>query len=150
MVPGWALHRRHGRPAAPDRGCRQRPANLDHAAKQQRTAELGHAQRQLIDKPARGSRISQRSYTAVPRPDPPRVDSDLVRRPPRGFLGPAGYAFAALGVRDYRFLVVSNVFSQVGLWIAMVAEGWLAFQLTGSATFLGAASALAGRSLTSS
>jgi MFS family permease len=56
-------------------------------------------------------------------------------------MGPLGNAFASLGVRDYRYLVLSNFSSQIGLWIAMVAEGWLAFQLTGSATYLGVVSA---------
>jgi len=52
-----------------------------------------------------------------------------------------GSAFTALAVRDFRYLTLSNFSSQVGLWIQQVAEGWLAFEITGSATFLGAVAA---------
>ncbi|MPZ13927.1 MAG: MFS transporter [Chloroflexi bacterium] len=50
----------------------------------------------------------------------------------------AGSTFAALAVRDFRYLWLGNFASQIGVWIQMIAQGWLAYDLTGSATFLGA------------
>ena len=46
--------------------------------------------------------------------------------------------FQALGVRDYRLLWVSNLFGSAGMWIQMVTLGWLAYDMTGSGTILGA------------
>jgi MFS family permease len=54
------------------------------------------------------------------------------------YLGPIGQSFTALSVADYRNLIASNFASQIGQWVQQVAQGWLAYQLTGSATFLGA------------
>jgi MFS family permease len=45
--------------------------------------------------------------------------------------------FGALTVRDFRYLWVGTFSSQIGLWVQQVALGWLAYDLTGSATFLG-------------
>src|SRR5437764_12158237 len=58
-----------------------------------------------------------------------------------GLLRAVGQAFTALEVRDYRYLMASNFSSQIGQWIQQVAQGWLAYELTGSATFLGAVAA---------
>lgn len=46
--------------------------------------------------------------------------------------------FASLAVRDFRHLWVGSFATQIGMWTQMVAQGWLAYDLTGSATFLGA------------
>jgi MFS family permease len=53
-------------------------------------------------------------------------------------------AFASLEVRDFRFLWLGMVFGHVGFWMQFVAQGWLAYDLTGSATFLGLVSAAGG------
>jgi len=56
--------------------------------------------------------------------------------------------FASLAVRDFRYLWVGSFATQIGMWTQHVAQGWLAYDLTGSATFLGAvALARAGPSL---
>lgn len=55
--------------------------------------------------------------------------------------------FASLAVSDFRYLWVGSFAGHIGFWMGVVAQGWLAFELTGSATFLGlmhAASALPG------
>ena len=43
----------------------------------------------------------------------------------------------ALGHRNYRFYVYGHAVNLVGLWIQRVAVGWLTWQLTGSAAWLG-------------
>jgi MFS family permease len=53
-------------------------------------------------------------------------------------------AFASLAVRDFRYLWLGTAFGHVGFWMQMVAQGWLAYELTSSATFLGLVSAAAG------
>ncbi len=53
-------------------------------------------------------------------------------------------AFASLAVRDFRFLWLGMAFGHVGFWMQVVAQGWLAYDLTGSATFLGLVSAAGG------
>jgi MFS family permease len=40
-------------------------------------------------------------------------------------------------VRDFRYLWLGSFASQIGMWVQQVAVGWLAYDLTGSATFLG-------------
>lgn len=48
---------------------------------------------------------------------------------------------AALAVRDFRYLWFSTASDQLAMWVQIVAQGWLAYQLGGSATFLGVVSA---------
>ena len=57
-----------------------------------------------------------------------------------------GSVFSSLGFenvtrafqnRNYRLFATGNGFSQVGYWIQRVAQGWLAWQLTHSGTWLG-------------
>jgi MFS family permease len=48
-----------------------------------------------------------------------------------------GSTFGALSVRDFRYLWSGSFASQIGMWVQQVAVGWLAYDLTGSATFLG-------------
>jgi MFS family permease len=43
----------------------------------------------------------------------------------------------AFQIRNYRLFATGNGFSQVGYWIQRVAQGWLAWQLTHSGTWLG-------------
>jgi len=51
----------------------------------------------------------------------------------------AGFAnvVRALSIRNYRLFATGNGMSQVGYWIQRVAQGWLAWQLTHSGTWLG-------------
>jgi MFS family permease len=42
-----------------------------------------------------------------------------------------------LSVRDFRYLWLGSFASQIGMWVQQVAMGWLAYDLTGSATYLG-------------
>ncbi len=46
--------------------------------------------------------------------------------------------FHALGLRDYRFLWSSNIFSSAGMWVQMATLGWIVYDITGSGTLLGA------------
>ena len=43
-------------------------------------------------------------------------------------------------MRDFRYLWLGTFVTQIGIWIQIVAQGWLAYELTDSATFLGAVS----------
>jgi MFS family permease len=58
-----------------------------------------------------------------------------------------GSTFGAFSVRDFSYLWWGSFASQVGMWVQQVAVGWLAYDLTGSATFLGVV--VAARSLSS-
>lgn len=58
-----------------------------------------------------------------------------------------GAMFTSLSVRDFRYLWLGSFASQIGMWVQLVAVGWLAYDLTGSATFLGVVAAA--RSLSS-
>jgi len=55
----------------------------------------------------------------------------------RGPWGRLGSTFGSLSVRDFRYLWFGSFASQIGMWVQQVAVGWLAYDLTGSATFLG-------------
>ncbi|MBI4299106.1 MAG: MFS transporter, partial [Chloroflexi bacterium] len=46
--------------------------------------------------------------------------------------------FHALGIRNFRLLWISTLFSSTGMWIQMATMGWLVYDLTGSGTLLGA------------
>jgi MFS family permease len=48
---------------------------------------------------------------------------------------------ASLAVRDFRYLLFGTAAGHLGFWVGVVAQSWLAYQLTGSATFLGLVSA---------
>lgn len=52
-----------------------------------------------------------------------------------GGLGALG---RTLAIRDYRLFVIGNLTSNVGLWTQRVALGWLTWELTHSAAWLGA------------
>ena len=54
-------------------------------------------------------------------------------RPPVG-----SRALSALGHRNYRIFFGAQILSLPGTWLQLVAEGWLVYQLTGSALALGA------------
>ncbi|MCC7106294.1 MAG: MFS transporter [Chloroflexi bacterium] len=76
------------------------------------------------------------SATAVPaaRTDQaPRTDP---ARTARGRSG--GELLAVLGNRQYQLLWVGTFGLQIGFWIQQVAQGWLVYDLTGSATWVGA------------
>ena len=55
--------------------------------------------------------------------------------------------FGALGERNFRYLWAGTAAGQIAFWVQVVAQGWLAYEITGSAAFLGlvsGASALPG------
>jgi len=45
--------------------------------------------------------------------------------------------FASLAVRDFRYLWTGTFATQIAIWLQEIAQGWLAYILTDSATFLG-------------
>jgi MFS family permease len=60
----------------------------------------------------------------------------LSRRSAAGLQTSLGRTFVSLGVRDFRYLWIGGFATQIGMWIQQVAQGWLAYDLTGSAAFL--------------
>lgn len=44
---------------------------------------------------------------------------------------------AALSYRDFRIYLIGNVFALNGLWMQRLTMGWIAWELTGSASFVG-------------
>lgn len=59
-----------------------------------------------------------------------------------GWLGKIKAAFPALQHRNYQLWFIGQLTSLIGTWIQMVAQGWLVLQLTNSAFWVGAISAL--------
>jgi MFS family permease len=57
--------------------------------------------------------------------------------------GAIASTFAALGVPQFRYLWAGTAAGQTAFWVQVVAQGWLAYELTGSAAFLGLVSAAA-------
>ena len=51
---------------------------------------------------------------------------------------------ASLAVRDFRLLWLGTSFGHVGYWAYLVAVGWLAWEMSGSGTFVGVVSAVGG------
>lgn len=51
-------------------------------------------------------------------------------------------AFASLKFRDFRFLVLGQFGSSMGVWMDQLARGWLIYEMTGSPFLLGLTSAL--------
>lgn len=51
-------------------------------------------------------------------------------------------SFPALKSRNYQLYFAGQSISQVGTWIQMIAQGWLVFQLTNSALYVGIIAAL--------
>lgn len=45
--------------------------------------------------------------------------------------------FSALGSPNYRLFWIGRLFADMGLWMQMVAQGWLVYQLTDSPLYLG-------------
>ncbi len=43
----------------------------------------------------------------------------------------------ALRPRNFRLFLTGQIFALIGYWIQMVAQSWLLYRLTGSATLLG-------------
>lgn len=62
---------------------------------------------------------------------------------PRPPAGPIASTFAALSVRQFCYLWAGTAAGQTAFWVQVVAQGWLAYELTGSAAFLGLVSAAA-------
>ncbi|MPZ15225.1 MAG: MFS transporter [Chloroflexi bacterium] len=52
--------------------------------------------------------------------------------------------FAALAVRDFRYLWWGTALGHVGFWAYIIAQGWLAWELTNSATFVGLVTTISG------
>ncbi|MBI4507293.1 MAG: MFS transporter, partial [Chloroflexi bacterium] len=60
------------------------------------------------------------------------------QRPPWHVGGLAlAHTFRSLRYRDYRLLWLGMLASLTGYWVHFVAQGWLVYQLTGSAWLLG-------------
>jgi MFS family permease len=57
--------------------------------------------------------------------------------------GPVARTFAALDVSQFRYLWAGTAAGQLAFWVQIVAQGWLAYELTRSAAFLGLVSAAA-------
>ena len=55
---------------------------------------------------------------------------------PRGARNFFNHTFLSLNVRDFRYLWIGGFATQIGMWLQQVAQGWLAYELTGSAAFL--------------
>lgn len=53
------------------------------------------------------------------------------------------HSFPAFKSRNYQLYFAGQIISLVGTWLQIVAEGWLVFQLTGSAFFVGVDAAAA-------
>ncbi len=66
--------------------------------------------------------------------------TQAVQHPPSS----KGNVFAALRIRNFRTLLASTLFAQLGLWTQQVALGWLVFDLTDSPLQLGLASVFTG------
>jgi MFS family permease len=54
------------------------------------------------------------------------------------------HTFTSLYLRDYRLLWLGQMSTSMGQWMDQVTRGWLMYQLTGSALYLGLAAALRG------
>jgi len=78
---------------------------------------------------------------------PSSVPSEAGRTAVTGPWARLAATFASLSMRDFRYLWFGSFATQIGLWVQQVATGWLAYDLTGSATFLGVVAAA--RSLSS-
>lgn len=63
-------------------------------------------------------------------------DSETEKQKPLSTGGRAG-PFSALAHRNYRIFFGSQILSLPGTWLQLVAEGWLVYDLTGSALALG-------------
>lgn len=77
------------------------------------------------------------TLTERPASEPVPARSDP---PPTAVRGPwvrVASTFGSLSVRDFRYLWLGSFAGQIGIWVQQVAVGWLAYDLTGSATFLG-------------
>ena len=48
-----------------------------------------------------------------------------------------GHILAALRQRNYRMFMLGNVGNHMGMWTLRMTAGWLAWELTESATWLG-------------
>jgi MFS family permease len=59
----------------------------------------------------------------------------VAERPPGGG---RFQTFRSLRYRDYRLLWIGTLFASSAQWVQQITVGWLAYQLTGSATMLGA------------
>lgn len=66
----------------------------------------------------------------------PNAETGDLRRHPVGHLG-WREAFSAFSHRNYRIFFGGQVISLIGTWLQTTAEGWLVYQLSGSALALG-------------
>ena len=65
----------------------------------------------------------------------------------RSFLGRAAHSYSVLGIRNFRFLFLSNICINLAQWFQLIGLGWLVLQLTGSAAQMGAITATQGVAL---
>ena len=59
-------------------------------------------------------------------------------------MGRLGHSFAALKERNFRYVILSTISLSFGQWFQQVGLAWLVFELTGSASQLGAISGVQG------
>lgn len=85
--------------------------------------------------PSRPSRTLHRPHLALHRRPAPPADApaDAAPSTPK----PRNATLAALGVRNFRLYVASQVLTNTGGWAARVAQDWLVLSLTGSAALVG-------------
>lgn len=79
----------------------------------------------------------------VPR-QPSYTSAAAEPRQPQRRLFAHVHTFTSLHLRDYRLLWLGQVSTSMGQWMDQVTRGWLMYQLTGSALYLGLAAALRG------
>src|SRR5919201_997193 len=80
----------------------------------------------------RNETLSSETHAAISAAGRTAVDTAPAQ--PRSTLG---RTFAALRHRNYRLYFTGQLVSLVGTWMQNVAQGWLAYQLTGSPLYLG-------------
>ncbi|MBI4470713.1 MAG: MFS transporter [Acidobacteria bacterium] len=74
-----------------------------------------------------------------PGPDPPDLGPpEQLTRSTGAAIGSSGRTFLALYNRDFRLFLTGVFLSNIGTWMQNAAQGWLVFQLTDSAFWLGA------------
>ena len=75
----------------------------------------------------------------MPIADAPSHPSSRRAAPPPA---PSGGIFEVLRLRNYRLFWLGNFFSSTSIWIQATTMGWVAYDITGSATILGSVGAM--------
>jgi MFS family permease len=107
----------------------RRPARATNATSATRTDASGSAARTL-------HRLHRPRLALHRRPAPADTPADAVAAA-TPVVRPRNATLAALGVRNFRLYVGSQVLTNTGGWAARVAQDWLVLSLTGSAALVG-------------